>query len=239
MNTKDLVLIFCGEEALHQHWQGYTGSFDLALLKYNDYKYEDENSSKAKFVFEKAELKWNLFTEFLKSDSSGEFYTYDNYLFLDDDIRTTPQNIDKFFNIFKEYNFDLAQPGYDKHSYLTHEPTKKIDSAIYHTTSTVEIMSPAFSKRAIQYVMEDFFSVKTGHGYGLENVWSKKLHKRGGKSIFGGLIGVIDGLEFCHTRPVGGGDIYLEKFGNPYEGSAFFENKYHAPVCWETIDVVY
>ncbi len=62
-------------------------------------------------------------------------------------------------------------------------------------TGFVEIMMPAFSRRALEMLLPTFDLSVTGWGWGLDSVWPKLLGYEN--------VGIIDGVTAVHTRPVG------------------------------------
>lgn len=212
-----LLIIPCGKNSTHTTWvQNHADhGFDLCLLNYSGQEFEDTNSKSAKFVVPCSGMKWKLISAFY-SANPNVIDQYDYVMMMDDDIETTPSEIKKFFDVCHTQGFDLAQPGLGSGSNYTYPSTSKIDGAIYHNTSTVEIMTPCFSKRVLKETLEDIHSCSIGFGWGLEGVWIRKFLSYGGGSVFGGKIGVIDCVDFYHRRPVGGQDSKIyERFGSP------------------------
>jgi hypothetical protein len=217
---KNLVIIPAGKTSEHQKWvQDHRDhGFDLCILNYGMADgFTDLNSKNAKYVINQSGMKFKLLSSFLKNDSSVS-EDYERMLLMDDDITTSPIEIEKFFRICEDNNFDLSQPGLMEGSTYTFVPTLKIRNAKYHLTNMVEIMMPCFSRRLFAETFEDICFSKYGHGWGLEGIWNKKFHTGNGMTKFGGKIGVIDDVSFGHFRPLGGGDTRIyEKFGSPWE----------------------
>lgn len=223
----NLVVIPAGKGSEHQKWKQdhRDHGFDLCLQNFaKDFEFTDSNSVNAKYNIRCEGMKWGLAHQFLVS--TPEWKKYEYVLFLDDDIETTPTEIEKFFSICKEEQFDLAQPGLCDGSTFTFYPTKKIKNAKYHLTNMVEIMMPCMSKRFLEETIEDFKHCTNGIGWGLEGVWNIRFHAGNGISKFSGKIGVIDDVHFCHNRPLGGTDSKIyEKFGSPWTALANQEKR--------------
>lgn len=217
---QNLVIIPAGKASLHQQWrerhQPY--GFDLCLLNYApEHQFEDLNSLNARYHQRAEGMKFKLVSAFYQQHPDAlEQYRYT--LLMDDDIQTSPAELQKFFEVVAEYDFDLCQPALSEGSYFSYFPTQQIRGALYHTTNTVEVMMPCFSRRLLRESLGDLEACKQGYGWGLEAVWERKFHRGVGQSKFGGQIGVIDCVEFGHFRPVGGhtSGIY-ELFGPPLE----------------------
>jgi hypothetical protein len=233
---KNLVIIPCGEKSKHQHWKKiHTNyNFDLCLINFSKIEYKDENSLSAKYnIFQKG-MKWKLISDFFCTRTKALQYEY--VLAMDDDIITEPDQIHKFFNICKKYNLDLSQPALDEKSFYSYESTLK-KKAVLHTTSTVEIMMPCFSRRLLLETLEDFYHCTNGHGFGLEGVWIKKFHTENGKSKFGGLIGVVDCVDFGHFRKVRNKESNIYKlYGDPYVSMKNHEKRLGFKWCREGSD---
>ena len=211
-----LTIITCGKSSEHQNWkQDHRNyGFDLCLVQYDDFKYTDVNSLNAEYFIRKEGMRFTLASYFFKQHPEAFDYKY--VLVMDDDLATTPIEIERFFITCDKYNFDLAQPGLNRRSNLTYPSTRKIEGAIYHLTPMVETMTPCFSKRILKTAVEDFGVTTTGFGWGFEALWEKQFHEKNGQSKFGGKIGVIDNVDFGHYRAVRGNEsgIY-KKFGSP------------------------
>ena len=226
---KNLVMIAPGKNALYhtdcpkwnsKKWEQnhLDHGFDMCILNYDDdCRYDDINTKSARFVVNKRHMKWRMVSEFFKNNP-GVIDEYDHFMMMDDDIKTTPIEIEKFFHVFADEGFDLAQPGLSKPTHFTFQPTLKISGAKYHLTNMVEIMMPAFSQRILKETLVDIESLKFGLGWGLEGVWVTRFHDKNGITKFGGKIGVIDCVDFSHPRPVGGQESRIyEIYGSGWE----------------------
>lgn len=223
-----LLIVPCGKTSTHLDWkeQHTDCGFDLCLLNYSNEEFTDKNSKSAKFVFPCSGMKWKLISK-LYLENPQLIDQYDYVMMMDDDIETSPSEIKKFFDVCHRYEFDLAQPGLGVGSNYTYPSTAKISNAIYHETTTVEIMTPCFSKRVLKQTIDDIHSCSVGLGWGLEGVWICKFLSRNGGSVFGGKIGVIDCVDFYHRRPVGGKESKIyERFGSPLIELHYHERKY-------------
>lgn len=215
--NKNLLIIPAGKNSEHIKWNNNLSevNFDLIILNYDStHIFNDITSKNAKKIVNKIGMKWKMISELYKSDILL-IDKYDYVMMMDDDIETTPENINLFFNIVSKENFDLAQPGLGNGSTFSYPETLKKDG-YYHITNMVEIMIPCFSKRYLKKAIEDIHNCPTGTGWGLEGAWTKKYHDNFGRTIFGGNIGVINCVDFFHRRPVGGTESKIyEKFGDP------------------------
>lgn len=225
--NNNLVFIPAGKTSEHQKWSELhlDYGFDLCLVNFTrDHEFSDINSKSAKFQYRSEGMKFELISKFF--DDHPDWNQYDRVLMMDDDIETTPSNIQRFFDICREENFDLAQPSLSNGSTFTFHPTLKIPNSKYHLTNMVEIMMPCLSKRLLEQTIEDIRECPNGIGWGLEGVWNTRFHQGEGMSVFGGKIGVVDDVEFYHRRPLGGGESKIyEKFGSPRDALAHQERR--------------
>jgi len=224
-----LVCILCGTNALHQKWtENHTDyNFDLALLKYTDFPYTDLNSKSAKYhiVYDQKEIggvRLKLLNLFLRDEV--DYKKYKRIFVLDDDITTSPSDINTFLDNTVKYEFDLAQPALTVESYGTYPATFHQPKTLYRLTNAVEMMIPCYSPEALEIVIPFINNLKYGYGWGLELLYDKFLHKGMGNSIFGGFIGVIDITPFGHYRPLGKNNLY--HIGPPHEEIEEFEKIY-------------
>jgi hypothetical protein len=213
----NLLIIPAGKKSEYIKWNSDLShvNFDLCILNYEkNYTFDDITSKNAKFLLNKQGMKWKIISSLYK-EMPELLENYEYTMMMDDDIETTPSNINKFFNIIKKENFDLSQPALSEGSTFSYPETLKIN-CYYHITNMVEIMMPCFSKRYLKLALDDINNCITGIGWGLEGAWTKKYHAGYGRTIFGGNIGIIDCVDFFHKRPVGGFDSKIyEKYGDP------------------------
>ena len=128
---------------------------------------------------------------------------YDHVLFLDDDVETSVDDLNRLFHLCRQHNLDLAQMTLTEHSFCNW-------TALYsregvrgpRRVSAVEIMMPVFSRRALSLVSPSFASSVSG--FGLDLAWGKLVAEAGGK------IAVLDEVAATHARPVdqSGGAYY-------------------------------
>ena len=224
-----LVCIICGPDALHQKWiqDHKIYNFDLALLSYTDVTYTDLNSKSAKYhiIYDQQQIggvRLKLFSHFLKNEV--DYKKYKRIFIFDDDITTSPSDINTFLDNTVKYEFDLAQPSLTKNSYGTYPATFHYPQTLYRLTNTVEIMMPCYSPEALDVVIPFIDNLKYGYGWGLELLYDKFLHKDLGNSVFGGFIGIIDITPFGHYRPLGENGLYF--LGPPHQEIEQFEKIY-------------
>ncbi|WHP07361.1 MULTISPECIES: DUF707 domain-containing protein [Acinetobacter] len=188
---KTLVVVRCGDNSLHPEWVNESSNFDVVLSYFgNDIQY---NLDHIKFVHNFKGSKWQgLYDFFLNYPDLWQEY---DYIWLpDDDLSTTAENLNIFFDLCHQYQFILAQPALTKNSYFTFGLLLQVSNFIYRETNFVEVMAPCFSKEAFKKVWQTFSENKSG--WGLDALWPVMLENNG-------KIGIIDAAPVFHTRPVG------------------------------------
>lgn len=213
---KVLVVVRCGDNSLHLEWVNEHSQFDVVLSYFgNDVKYD---LTHIKYVHHFKGSKWQgLYDFFLNHQDLWQQY---DYIWLpDDDLSTDVENLNQFFQLCQEYNFDLAQPALTVNSYYSHLMLLQIKQAIYRETNFVEVMMPCFSKKAFDLCWRTFAENKSG--WGLEYLWYDIL-----KNQY--KIGIVDSTPIYHTRPIGsaGHGMSSNDEDNPYVEQANILKKY-------------
>jgi hypothetical protein len=129
---------------------------------------------------------------------------YDYVLFLDDDIVLPAQDIDRLFSVMREQKLDLAQPSLTADSYGSFPVLyRKKDGPGFRRLNYVEIMAPAFSRRAL-IANEENFS-RSISGFSVDALIGARTSQ-----AFGPTIAVIDAVVAEHKRPIDldGGALY-------------------------------
>ena len=137
---------------------------------------------------------------------------YEAALFLDDDVEIGAQGIEALFGAFAAERLDLAQPALSADS-LTAWPFLKKPSAGNGIirVSSIEIMAPLISRRALQRAGWTF--AETVSGWGTDLLIGPAV-----RSAFGpDSVGVIGSVAVRHATPVdtAGGAFYayLRRYG--------------------------
>jgi hypothetical protein len=128
----------------------------------------------------------------------------------DDDIGCTQSDVNRLFDICRQYRLQLAQPALTPDSYISHVLTLRNRSFTLRFSNFVEAMAPCFSMEFLQKAWPTFSEVQSG--WGLDSLWPRLLPDW--KSI-----AIVDAVAVRHTRPVGGPNYpYLAERGiNAYD----------------------
>lgn len=131
------------------------------------------------------------------------FLEYDHVLFLDDDVETTCQDLNRMFQLCRTHQLDLSQMSLSEASFTSWDALfSRPGSTSPRPISAVEIMMPVFSRKALECVAPSFG--KSVSGFGLDLVWGKLVADAGGR------IAILDEVLATHARPVdqSGGAYY-------------------------------
>jgi hypothetical protein len=121
---------------------------------------------------------------------------YDYVMFLDDDIELTPDQIGELFNFMRRKGLDLAQPALTPDSYATLPLFyRKQSREGFRLVTFVEIMAPAFSRRALIANRENFGANISG--FGIDVLIGDATRK-----AFGATVAVIDVVVARHLREI-------------------------------------
>ena len=195
MTRKNLVIVRAGDSSLHPDWlRGKAErNWDL-VVNYFGAKPPPVPSEDITYIYGKGP-KWPALHELI---SSNPQLTADyDYIWLpDDDLRTDKTNINRLFEICREYNLEVAQPALTWNSYFGHLTTLQCRKYKVRFTNYVEVMAPCFSAAMLQKSLPLFDSNLSG--WGLDFIWTK-LAQRPESGI-----AIVDAVSVCHTRPVGG-----------------------------------
>jgi Protein of unknown function (DUF707) len=191
---KNLVILRSGDKSLHPQWldNKFPRNWDLAISYYGnkDKPYDGEYE----FFHQFKGSKWEGIADFCANN--GDIISKYDYIWLpDDDLLTTCENINSFFDICNDEQFNLAQPALENSSYFSHRITLQHPLTYYRMTNFVEVMAPCFS-RALFNKITNTFKLNTS-GWGLEWVWLDIASKNDLKNI-----AIIDKTPILHTRPV-------------------------------------
>lgn len=199
--NKNLIISCAGKDALHQNWEDLHTDFgfDLALLIFDSTEYADKNSTAAKWSLQYKGMKFENIHKFL---SEEDWSQYDRVGILDDDIQTTPHNIQKLFEIGQRHHFDLWSPSLDDGSYASHRATVRRPEFDFRVSNVVEIMCPFWTRDALEVCLDDFIDGPNKQGHGLEYSWEALLESHNGKTKLGGWVAIVDKYPVVHTKPV-------------------------------------
>lgn len=122
--------------------------------------------------------------------------SFDYVAFPDDDLGASATDWRRLFEVMAELDLDLGQPALADRCFWTHGITVQRPGLRARFTNFVEVMTPVFSRWAIERCLPTFRMSPSG--FGLDFVWPKVVENGGRRS------GIVDEVAFFHTRPFRG-----------------------------------
>jgi hypothetical protein len=150
--------------------------------------------------------KFEAFEQFFLQTAGTHPYRY--YLVVDDDIDFAAGDISRFFELCRRHRTYLSQPALRWGTNANHHVTLWNPLCRVRRTSYVEVMTPCFSREAVEFLLPTFRLTRST--WGIDYAWSSLLRDMG-------RISIIDAVRVAHTKPVDmtGGAFYrkLERQG--------------------------
>ena len=197
---RGLVVLQAGRGLLAGRWHRDEGrEWDLLVNYYDAAGFRPEFGDYACFQKgTKFTAMWLCLTRFPQL-----FRPYDHVLFLDDDVETSVNDLNRLFETCRGHELDLAQMTLTSDSSCNWpELFSQPNQTGPRPVSAVEIMMPVFSQKALRTIAPTLG--QSVSGFGLDLVWGKRVADAGGK------IAVLDDVVAAHRRPVdqSGGNYY-------------------------------
>lgn len=194
-HRRNLVIVRAGDASLHPQWLAGAGdrNWDLvvsyfgkdpAIYRINDVVRIDSTGPK-----------WAPLQR-LMLDHPEYLDRYDYIWFPDDDLAMTKQDMNRFFDLCRDYGLELAQPSLTTDSPMNHPLLINNTASHIRFTNFVEVMAPCFSAACLRRVLPTFSATQSG--WGIDWLWPRMVQDRDSG------IAVIDDVVIRHTRPLGG-----------------------------------
>lgn len=189
---KNLLIGCVGPTSLHQQWlSGIDRTFDLMLVHYGD---DDSYKDDGEYYLRAKGTKFNIIGDIFDQIPKGYEYVF----IPDDDLYMTSSQIDRLFELAKEYKLKICQPsliGYYSIPLNLHHP-----GSILRYTDYVEIICPCVDAETFEKCRSTFNHNKSC--WGIDLLWGVVLgHPQD-------AIAVVDDVIAIHTRPCYWGDNY-------------------------------
>jgi len=207
---KNLVILVCGDNSIHEKWGDRSGKYDLWIHYFGDQsgRYKDQ----CDYYEESKGFKYPLIFD-LATRKKAEVEKYDYIFCIDDDIMWTSEQIFQAAQLMRKHWIELGQPaisnqntGYkDLHvpwSRSAWVPKSPYDGRL---VNFVEVMTPIFAQHTFQHLLWTFNVNKSS--WGIDTIWSHLLNGR--------RMAVFDTIGVEHVRAQFKGEIYgaLAKHG--------------------------
>lgn len=197
MARKNVVIVRAGDTSLHTQWVTTADrSWDIVVSFYG--VPSECRIQACDFIHFCRGSKWEGVSDFV--NGNADFLAAYDYIWIpDDDILTSAENINTFFDLCSSLSFTIAQPALTPDSSHSWPITVQRSDLIARKTDFVEIMAPCFRGSTLEIFSGTFSENSSGWGY--EWLWYD-IARRHGVDNFG----IIDRTPVSHTRPVGTAD---------------------------------
>jgi hypothetical protein len=205
--ARNLIISPIGDRSVHQTWIAgpEKSNFDLFLLYYGNG--EDVAANDAKFYVRRKGFKWEHL-HYVAEEHAEVIEQYDRIWCPDDDIACDTAGVNQLFELFEQYQLQLAQPAIAKGDFSFRGLTQQRGNILRYSPY-VEVMCPIFTREAFLKVKPTFLENRSG--WGLDWIWPKQFARH--------EMAIIDKVGIHHTGPLGKGEHYknLAKLGiDPY-----------------------
>lgn len=198
---KNLLIGCVGPTSLHNQWLIGDRDFDLMIVHYgNDDSYQNDGE----YYIRAKGTKFNIIGQIF--DQIPKEY---EYIFIpDDDLQFQADDVNKLFEIAREYKLAICQPslvGYYSVPLNLNHP-----GSLLRYTNYVEIICPCFDRAAFELCRPTYTHNKSC--WGIDWLWDKIL------GFPKESIAVVDDVIAVHTRPCFWGDNYVNNgVDSPYQ----------------------
>jgi hypothetical protein len=198
-----LIIVRAGDESLHRLWlRGADRQFDVMVSYYG--ATPGGQRQRADYYHALPGPRWPGHHALLGS-MWDVIHRYDHVAFVCDDIDAYAGTWNELFHWCAWYELDLAQPAILGHVGI--DITRPRAECMLRYTNFVEVMTPVFSRRALERVRDTFS--ESVSGWGLSALWSQRLPYPAFKQA------IVDRVRVTHTTPLRQGALrpVLDRLG--------------------------
>lgn len=192
-----MVFVCAGRNSLHSDYmsQDPARNWDCCVSWYSPPREE----ALAEYYIIGKDNKFESFLHFYNTVPEAKGYRY--YLLVDDDVAFAPQDISRFFSLCERHRLYVSAPALKWGTYANHDVTLYNPMCEARQVAYVEVMTPCFSKQALEALSGTFLLTKST--WGIDYAWSSLLAGQG-------KIAVVDAIQVEHTKApdLGGGAFY-------------------------------
>ena len=192
---RNLVIVRAGDSSLHPDWLAGEGTRNWDLVVSYFGKDPDRHRAPDIVRIDDVGPKWSPLQRLLTEHP--EFLDRYDYIWLpDDDLAMTKPDMNRFFDICRQYNLELAQPSLSVESPMNHPLLIHNRATHLRFSNFVEVMAPCFSADCLRRVLPTLS--RTQSGWGIDWLWPRLVN-----NTETGMA-VIDDVVIHHTRPLFG-----------------------------------
>ncbi|MFA5898204.1 MAG: DUF707 domain-containing protein [Hyphomicrobium sp.] len=195
--SRNLVVVKAGRDALHEGWLGGRNDggqgrdFDLLVAAY-DPDVEAPDHPGTAYLWAPGSKIAGYADIFRRHPELLDRYDY--IALFDDDLIASRSDIERLFQIGREYALDLFQPALSWDSHFSYAATLAMSAYRLRYTNTVEMMCPVFSAAYLRRALPLF---SLGYETGIDLIWTRIADAPWFR------YAIVDCVVFKHTRPIG------------------------------------
>ncbi|MCH2174454.1 MAG: hypothetical protein MK193_01860 [Lentisphaeria bacterium] len=160
MNSPYLIFTSSGQYSNHKEWLPGK-QFDLWIYDYQDT--ESDYHLDADFYDRRAGGKFSNLLHAYKAHPK-RFESYEYIMVADDDIEISGDQLNKCFQITKEYNLWVSQPAFMIDGKISHHQTRVKILPLLRYSNFVEMTCPIFQTQKLLSFLEVYDDTLMGHG---------------------------------------------------------------------------
>ncbi len=160
--SKYLLFTSAGDAGCVNRWQSTAQEYDIWVYYYGDRKVTPLDEVADFFKRSKGGKFQNFYQCWCQYRSIIE--QYEAVLLADDDIRISPQAINRLFALRRQQGFMALQPAFDPLGKISHPPTKMRFFSQWRNVNFIEVTFVLFETRALMGFMEEYSPEVNCHG---------------------------------------------------------------------------
>jgi hypothetical protein len=127
---------------------------------------------------------------------------YDYFFIVDDDIIIKPTDINKLFDIAKQYNLLICGPSFSKNSKISWAHTLNKPNRLLTYVNMVEVNVPVFNRCALDKLMKVYKPTLIGWGIDILYIWINGISNKESYAIIHNItcVNPHDKDKECKTR---------------------------------------
>ena len=202
---KNLVIVRAGDNSLHEGWLEGQRNWDLIVSCYGNnlekwQRHDAQRDDISHITYQGGKFD-GLYDAFQQIPGLLEKYEY--IMMADDDFKMTSQDINRLFEIMREYDLQIGHPSFSYQSYgnyfpAYHNPYFKIRYSNFVENGVTCLHRSVW--RQILPLFED-----NPMGYYIDYFWARLTDDPARQVAF------IDDIQITHTQPYGSGILYKKK----------------------------
>lgn len=169
-------MLFCNAYRHEDHWRfNYNNrQYETVIYQYKDFSIEPPSYD---YIYQAKGFKWQIARKFM---SEFDYSKYEYIGFMDDDLITDYQSINRALDIAREHDLKLFQISTISGSESTHRILHQKKGIKYSTTNFIEGMGPFFHITLMPKMKKLFEYHDFRSGWGLDIIYSPMMKEKAG-----------------------------------------------------------